>query len=43
MHKAAAKHDFERAAELRDMVEDFKTTLKPARSPEAISRTAAGI
>ncbi len=34
MQKAAARLDFERAAELRDMIEDFKTTLKPARSFE---------
>ena len=34
MQKAAARLDFERAAELRDMIEDFKTTLKPARTFE---------
>jgi len=31
MGEAAAKMDFERAAELRDMVEDMKRTLKPTR------------
>ncbi|HEY2573629.1 MAG TPA: excinuclease ABC subunit UvrC, partial [Verrucomicrobiaceae bacterium] len=34
MEKAAARLDFERAAELRDMLEDLKTTLKPARTFE---------
>jgi excinuclease ABC subunit C len=34
MQKASARLDFERAAELRDMVEDFKMTLKPARTFE---------
>jgi len=34
MQKAAARLDFERAAELRDMIGDFKTTLKPARTFE---------
>ncbi len=34
MQKVAARLDFERAAELRDMIEDFKTTLKPTRSFE---------
>lgn len=31
MKKAAAELDFERAAELRDMLEDFKRTLQPVR------------
>jgi len=31
MHKAAAKLDFERAAELRNMVESLRTTTAPAR------------
>ncbi|MDB6120006.1 MAG: excinuclease subunit [Verrucomicrobiaceae bacterium] len=34
MQKAAARLDFERAAEMRDMVEDLKKTLKPTRSFE---------
>ncbi len=34
MQKMAARLDFERAAEMRDMIEDFKTTLKPVRSFE---------
>ena len=34
MQKAAARLDFERAAELRDMVEDLKKTLKPTRTFE---------
>ncbi len=34
MQKLAARLDFERAAEMRDMIEDFKTTLKPTRSFE---------
>lgn len=34
MQKAAAKLDFERAAELRDMMEDLKKTLKPTRTFE---------
>lgn len=34
MHKLAARFDFERAAEMRDMIEDFKTTLKPTRTFE---------
>jgi excinuclease ABC subunit C len=34
MRKAAKKLDFERAAELRDMIESFKTTLKPMRTFE---------
>lgn len=34
MQKAAAKLDFERAAELRDMIESFKTTFVPTRSFE---------
>ncbi|GAA5140869.1 excinuclease ABC subunit UvrC [Prosthecobacter algae] len=32
MQKAAMKLDFEKAAELRDMVEDLKKTLSPTRS-----------
>lgn len=32
MQKAAVKLDFEKAAELRDMVEDLKKTLSPTRS-----------
>lgn len=32
MQKAALKLDFEKAAELRDMVEDLKKTLSPTRS-----------
>src|SRR5437879_1461949 len=31
MHKAAEKMDFEKAAELRDMVEDLRDTTKPIR------------
>ncbi len=31
MHEAAEALDFERAAELRDMIENIKITLKPAR------------
>ncbi|MDB6138913.1 MAG: excinuclease subunit [Verrucomicrobiaceae bacterium] len=34
MQKYAARHDFERAAEMRDMVEDLKKTLKPTRTFE---------
>ncbi len=34
MQKAAARLDFERAAEMRDMVEDLKKTLKPTRTFE---------
>ena len=34
MQKAAARLDFERAAELRDMVDDLKKTLKPTRTFE---------
>ena len=34
MQKLAARLDFERAAEMRDMVEDLKKTLKPTRSFE---------
>jgi excinuclease ABC subunit C len=45
MQKAATKLDFERAAELRDMIEDFKKTLKPTRTFErgARSRVASTI
>jgi excinuclease ABC subunit C len=32
MQKAAARMDFERAAELRDMIHDLRRTLKPTRS-----------
>ncbi|CAN5801825.1 excinuclease ABC subunit UvrC [soil metagenome] len=38
MQKAALRLDFERAAELRDMIEDFKTTLTPSRSFERGAR-----
>ncbi len=38
MRKAARNLDFERAAELRDMIEDFKKTLKPARTFERGAR-----
>ncbi|RBP47226.1 excinuclease ABC subunit C [Roseimicrobium gellanilyticum] len=38
MKKAAERLDFERAAELRDMIEDFKKTLKPTRSFERGAR-----
>lgn len=38
MKKAAGRLDFERAAELRDMIEDFKKTLKPTRSFERGAR-----
>lgn len=38
MQKAALRLDFERAAELRDMMEDFKTTLAPSRSFERGAR-----
>lgn len=38
MQKAAARLDFERAAELRDMIEDLKKTLKPTRSFERGAR-----
>ena len=34
MQKSAARLDFERAAEMRDMVEDLKKTLKPTRTFE---------
>ncbi len=34
MQKAAARLDFEKAAELRDMMEDFKKTLRPMRTFE---------
>lgn len=45
MQKAAAKLDFEKAAELRDMVEDLKKTLKPTRTFErgARARTVSTI
>lgn len=38
MQTAAARLDFERAAELRDMVEDLRKTLSPARSFERGAR-----
>lgn len=38
MQHAAAKLDFEKAAELRDMVEDFKKTLIPTRTFERGAR-----
>ena len=38
MAKAAEKLDFERAAELRDMIADFKTTFVPTRSFERGAR-----
>jgi excinuclease ABC subunit C len=41
MHKAAQRLDFERAAELRDMVESFKTTLVTTRSFERGARIRA--
>ena len=34
MQKLAERLDFERAAEMRDMIADFKTTLKPTRTFE---------
>lgn len=45
MKAAAARLDFEKAAGLRDMIEDFKTTLKPARSFErgAVARAVSTI
>ncbi len=41
MHKAAQRLDFERAAELRDMVESFNTTLVTTRSFERGARIRA--
>lgn len=38
MQHAAARLDFEKAAELRDMVEDFKKTLTPSRTFERGAR-----
>ena len=38
MRKAAERLDFERAAEMRDMIEDFKKTLKPTRTFERGAR-----
>ncbi len=38
MKKSAERMDFERAAELRDMVEDLKKTLKPTRTFERNAR-----
>ena len=45
MRAAAARLDFEKAAGLRDMIEDFKTTLKPTRSFErgAVARAVSTI
>jgi excinuclease ABC subunit C len=42
MQKAAERLDFERAAELRDMIEDFKKTLKPTRTFERNARGRVG-
>jgi excinuclease ABC subunit C len=42
MRKAAERLDFERAAELRDMIEDFKKTLKPTRTFERNARGRVG-
>ncbi len=39
MKKAAARLDFEKAAELRDMVDDLRKTLKPARSFDRTARS----
>lgn len=39
MQKAAARMDFERAAELRDMITDLRKTLKPTRTFERGART----
>ncbi|WP_395740643.1 GIY-YIG nuclease family protein [Prosthecobacter sp.] len=41
MQHAAARMDFEKAAELRDMVEDFKKTLVPTRTFERGARARA--
>ena len=43
MQKAAARFDFEKAAELRDMVADLKQTVKPTRTFErgAIARAVS--
>jgi excinuclease ABC subunit C len=42
MRKAAERLDFERAAEMRDMIEDFKKTLKPTRTFERNARGRVG-
>ncbi|HSI61629.1 MAG TPA: excinuclease ABC subunit UvrC [Candidatus Saccharimonadia bacterium] len=42
MRKAAERLDFERAAEMRDMIEDFKKTLKPTRTFERNARSRVG-
>src|SRR4029077_7802505 len=48
MHKAAEKMDFEKAAELRNMIEDLRATTKPMRRftrgslPSAIAPMADG-
>ncbi len=41
MQRAAARLDFEKAAELRDMIEDFKKTLIPSRTFERGARARA--
>jgi len=43
MQKAAARFDFEKAAELRDMVADMRQTIKPVRSFErgAVARAVS--
>ncbi|MCB1276106.1 excinuclease ABC subunit UvrC [Prosthecobacter sp.] len=41
MQHAAARLDFEKAAELRDMIEDFKKTLIPSRTFERGARARA--
>jgi excinuclease ABC subunit C len=38
MRKSAARMDFERAAELRDMIDDLRKTLKPTRTFERGAR-----
>jgi excinuclease ABC subunit C len=41
MQHAARRMDFERAAELRDMIEDLRKTLRPTRTFERGARTRA--
>lgn len=41
MKKAAARLDFEKAAEIRDMIEDMRTTLIPTRTFERGARARA--
>jgi len=41
MQKAAARQDFERAAELRDMIEDLRKTLRPMRTFERGAKNRA--